>query len=287
VSARIALCGALALLATSGFARNVEEVADLPVKVKNAYGRELSPSIKITVFRDDERARSPFLVLNHGRPAQPADFAKMGRQRFTDNSRYFVSRGFAVFVPTRLGYGETGGEDVEYSGACMQKNYPPAYEAAAQQVLAAIEYARAQAYVDPGRGVIVGQSVGGATAIALAAKNPAGVVAVVNFAGGGGGDPVGRPGNPCRADLIERLFASYGASARVPALWLYSENDKYWGKALPHEWFDAFRKKGGVGEFVQLPALPPSLGQDGHLSFTRNAEAWRSALEDFLRRQGF
>lgn len=287
MSPRIALCGALALLAGNGLAKNVEEVVDLPVAVRNVYGRQFSQNIKLTVFRDDERGKSPFLLLNHGRPAQPADFVKMGRQRFGDNSKYFVSKGFAVFVPTRLGYGESGGEDVEYSGNCMQKNYPPAYEAAALQSIRAIEYARAQPYVDASRGVVVGQSFGGATAIALAAHNPPGVVAVVNFAGGGGGDPVGRAGNPCRADLMERLFASYGSSARVPALWLYSENDKYWGKALPREWFDAFKQKGGVGEFVQLPPLPPSLGQDGHLSFTRNAEAWRPALEDFLRRQGF
>ncbi len=284
---RLALCCALSLLPASGFSRQVEEVVDLPVKVKNAYGRELAQSIKVTVFRDDERERSPFLLLNHGRPARPVDFEKMGRQRFTDNSRYFVSKGFAVFVPTRLGYGETRGEDVEYSGTCMQKNYPPAYEAAAQQSVAAIEYARSRPYVDASRGVVVGQSFGGATAIALAARKPEGVLAVVNFAGGGGGDPVGRTGNPCRADLIEHLFASYGASARIPSLWLYSENDKYWGKALPREWFGAFQRKGGAGEFVQLPALPPSLGQDGHASFTRNAEAWRPALEDFLRRQGF
>jgi len=284
---RIALCSVLALFAADGFAKDVEEVVDVPVSVKNMYGREFAQSVKVTVFRDDQRDKSPFLLLNHGRPAQSADFVKMGRQRYTESSRYFVSKGFAVFVPTRLGYGETGGEDVEYSGTCTQKNYPPAYEAAAQQGIKVIEYARAQPYVDANRGLVVGQSMGGAAAIALAAKNPPGVVAAVNFAGGGGGDPVGRAGNPCRADLMERLFASYGSAARMPTLWLYSENDKYWGKDIPHEWFSAFQRKGGAGEFLQLPPLPPSLGQDGHLTFTRNAEAWRPAFEDFLRRHGF
>jgi len=284
---RSALCLALALLATSSIAREVEQVIELPVSVKNMYGREFSRNIKVTVFRDDAREKSPFLVLNHGRPSQPEDLVKMGRQRFSDNSRYFVSKGFAVFVPTRMGYGETGGEDVEYSGPCMQKNYPPAYEAAAQQGIKLIEYARAQPYVNPERGLLVGQSVGGATTIALAAKNPAGVVAAVNFAGGGGGDPVGRAANPCRSEMLERLFASYGSTARIPTLWLYSENDKFWGKALPREWFSAFQKKGGSGEFVQLPALPPELGPDGHSSFTRYPSAWRPAFEDFLKKQGF
>ena len=189
----------------------------------------------------------------------------MGRQRYGDNSRYFVEKGFAVFVPTRIGYGVTGGDDVEYSGACNARNYPPAYEAAAQQSLKVLEHLRTLAYVDAQRGLLVGQSFGGATSLALAAGNPPGVLAAVNFAGGGGGNPTARPGDPCRADLLRKLFAGYGATARIPTLWLYSENDKYFGREHPQEWFKAFVAAGGKGEFVQLPAH----GEDGHPSFTR------------------
>jgi dienelactone hydrolase len=277
----------LVFFAGASQSRTVEEVLELPVSATNMYGMVVSQPIKLTVFRDDERLRSPFLVLNHGRPAKAADFVKLGRVRYSDNARYFVSKGFAVFVPTRLGYGETGGEDMEYSGGCTSKNYPPAYEAAAQQSLKVVEYARSRPYVNPERGLLVGQSMGGATTVALAAKNPPGVVAAVNFAGGGGGDPAGRPAVPCRSDLMQKLFASYGATARVPVLWLYSENDKYWGAKLPQQWFSAFTKAGGVGEFGQLPALPAALGDDGHASFTRNPSAWRQPFEDFIRKNGF
>jgi hypothetical protein len=58
---------------------------------------------------------APYLVLNHGRPAN-GNLAGMQRQRYSDNSRYFVSLGFVVLVPTRVGYGESGGPDVEDSG---------------------------------------------------------------------------------------------------------------------------------------------------------------------------
>jgi len=129
----------LLALASAGAARTVEESLELPVTATNMYGKTVSQPIKLTVFRDDERPRAPFLVLNHGRPAKAADFEKMGRVRYPDNAKYFVAQGFAVFVPTRLGYGESGGEDMEYTGGCTAKNYPPAFEAAAQQVLKVIE----------------------------------------------------------------------------------------------------------------------------------------------------
>lgn len=271
------------LASGAAIAGMVEQVFDVDVTATSMYGRSYSQAIKVTLFRDDAKARSPFMVLNHGRAANPADFVKLGRAKYTANSTYFVSRGFAVFVLTRMGYGVSGGEDVEYTGTCAVRNYPAGYEAAAAQSLKVIELARSLPYIDASRGIVVGQSYGGATSIALAAKNAEGVVAAINFAGGGGGDPIGRPGNPCRPDLLEDMFASFGAKSKIPTLWLYSENDKYFGKTHPREWFDAFRRKGGSGDFVQLPAN----GDDGHGSFTRNPAGWRPAVEDFLRKNGF
>jgi hypothetical protein len=67
------------------------------------------------------RERAPFLVLNHGRPANAAAFAAMPRQRYPANAQYFVAQGFVVFIPTWVGYGPTGGDDVEYSGPCQGK----------------------------------------------------------------------------------------------------------------------------------------------------------------------
>jgi len=221
--------------------------------------------------------------LNHGRPANDADFAKMKRQRFAENSRYFVAQGFVVLVPTRVGYGETGGPDVEYSGNCDSRNFAPVYSAAAEQTLATLKYAANLPYVDPTRGIVVGQSFGGMTAIALSTKDIPGLAGAVNFAGGGGGNPVDRPENPCSSYRLGKLYQEYGAEAMVPTLWLYSENDKYFGSKLPREWFDNFTRAGGKGKFVQLPPYK----NDGHGSFTGNPEAWKPAFENFLREIGF
>jgi dienelactone hydrolase len=261
----------------------VEEVIEVPVRVRTISGKEVSQSIKVTVFREEQRQKAPYLVLNHGRPPREADFAKMGRQRFAVNSRYFVSLGFVVLVPTRVGYGESGGPDVEYSGTCSGKNYAPGYAAAADQAVAVLNFARALPYVDLTRGIVVGQSFGGMTTIALSARELPGLAGAVNFAGGGGGNPLERPEHPCVPFLLEKLFREYGAAARVPTLWLYSENDRFFGARLPKEWFDAFVEAGGKGRFVQLPPFQ----DNGHRSFEGNPAAWKPAFEAFLHEIGF
>lgn len=274
------MVGVLLCVSPLAHAEISESSFALPVTVTDPFGRVVSQDIQVTVFRDPAKARSPFLVLNHGRAVSPQDRAKLGRARYSENSRYFASLGYAVFVPTRIGYGVSGGPDVEDSGAaCRTKNYPPAYEAGAKQTLDLISHVKELPYVDPTKGLVVGQSFGGTIAIAIAAKNVPGVVATVNFAGGGGGNPETQPGRPCRPDLLGDLFASYGATAKRTTLWLYSENDLYMGKDAPKEWFDRFKKAGGRGEFVQLPAF----GKDGHGSFSSNPTAWKPAFEAFLK----
>jgi dienelactone hydrolase len=278
---------ALSLCVASANAAIVEETRRLTVRIEGAPSGVLEHEILLTIFRDSQRQRAPFLLLNHGRSGKAAERAAMGRARYSENSRYFVERGFVVIVPTRIGYGAVGGADLEDSGPCGNKRYPRAYHAAVQQSEQILAHLRTLPFVDSGRGVVAGQSFGGTTAIALAAANASGVVAAVNFAGGAGGRPDVMPGEPCGQVRIRELFASYGRTARIPTLWLYSENDRYWGPHYPAQWHQAFLAAGGQGRFVRLPPLEPPLGTDGHGIFTRNPGAWRPSVETFLRENGF
>jgi dienelactone hydrolase len=184
-----------------------------------------------------------------------------------------------VWVPTRVGYGESGvDEDPEYTGPCLNKSYPPSYEAAAEQALQVIEYAGRLPRIDARKVAVIGQSFGGATSVALAARGTAAIAATVNFAGGGGGDPQMRPAQPCGAGKLEDLFAGYGKTARIPTLWVYAENDRYFGAKLPRAWYEAFRANGGVGELVTVQPF----GDDGHLLFARGIEVWKPIVERFL-----
>ena len=265
-------------LPISSEAKVVSQVIDLPVKVLDAQGKSVEHAIKVTIVRDDARPKSPFLILNHGRGKNREVHGRTSVSPYLDNARYFVSKGYAVFMPLRMGYGATAGPDLENSGICAAKNYPPGYEAGAQQTVAVIAYARQLAFIDADNGLVVGQSYGGTIAIAMASKGAAGVKAVINFAGGGGGNPDERPERPCGIDRLTALFAGYGVNARIPTLWLYSANDKFWGPQLPRDWFQAFIDRGGKGQFIELPPYK----ENGHPSFTGNPQVWQPHVERFL-----
>lgn len=274
---------ALWLIAAPLQAALQEEVLRVPVQVHNAYGKAVAQDIVVTVFRDDALSGPyPLLLLNHGRAPEAAERAAMGRARYGAVARWFTRLGFLVAVPTRLGYGETGGEDLEDTGSCQRKRYAPGYAAAADQTLQVLDALRRRSDVQPDRAVVAGQSFGGATAVAVAARNPAGVQATLNFAGGGGGNPKTMAMNPCDPAQLQRLFAGYGETARTPSLWVYSENDQFFGPALPPAWFEAFRAAGGVGEFQHFG---PN-GDDGHSLFTRAPPVWQPRVRAFLQAHG-
>jgi dienelactone hydrolase len=259
-----------------------ESVFRLPATVKTMYGASVTRDMVVTQFKPDGDGPFPIALLLHGR--SPTDRAQPARQRYTQAARYFVRRGFAVWVPTRIGYGDTGTDpDPEDSGPCKRKVYGPGFEAAATSALAVLNHASKQPFADPARIVVLGQSYGGASAIALAAKNPPGLVAAINFAGGSGGNPETRPGDPCMPHLLEETYAQYGKTARIPTLWVYTGNDLYFGDVHPKKWHAAFARQGGIGEFNAMPAF----GEDGHTLFARGFPIWRPLVDEFLARQGF
>ena len=273
------------LLATAGaMARIREEQVDLPVEVVDGYHKTLRHTIKVTVFADDRNAGpAPVMVINHGRAVDDAGRLALGRARYGDISRFFVQQGFIVAVPTRMGYGASGGEDVEFTGDCNRKRYPPGFDAAAQQTLAVLAMTRQRPDAAKDKAVILGQSFGGGAAVATASLNPPGVQAAINFAGGGGGDPKTQPQRPCSPQQLELMFADYGRTAQVPMLWIYTENDMYFGPRYPRQWFDAYVKRGAPARFVQFPPH----GEDGHSLFTRFPDVWKPEVLRFLEAQGF
>lgn len=275
--------GVILAFASTARADIREKIVKIPVHVQGPGGAQYSQEITLTMVYEESRKKSPFLILNHGRSGDPQERKNFGRSVFREQTRYFVERGFVVFLPTRIGYGVTGGPDLENSGPCTNKDYRSSISAAVAQVSAAIRYAKAQAEVDGSRGVVLGHSVGGFTTIATAAENIQGVRVAINFAGGSGGDPKQRPWNPCQPERVAATYGTYGAKTKIPTLWLYATNDAYWGPDHPKKWVSAFTERGGKADFISLPAY----GSDGHASFRGNRDAWQPAVEAFLKKNGF
>jgi hypothetical protein len=74
----------------------------------------------------------------------------------------------------------------------------------------------------------------------------------------------------------------YGRGARVPELWIYSVNDRFFGPALAMRMHQAFVQGGGEAELFQAPAL----GLDGHGYFARAMDHWSPRVAAFLVRVG-
>ena len=259
-----------------------EAIERVEVAVKDVFGKESKGALLVTTFRPQGTGPFPLVIINHGRSTETR--ATYGRQRFEGAARYFVRKGFAVAVPLRFGYGELAASgDPEDSMSCSNPHYQPAGEAAAQQVVAVARHMQLQSDIDPKRLVVIGQSLGGFTSVAATTLQPAGLVAAINFAGGHGGNPRERPGEPCQAFALERLFGQWGAKSKTPMLWVYTENDKYFSAQNTRRWHESFVKSGGQAELVMMPAF----GDDGHSLFVRGLDLWQPVVDEFLNKHGF
>jgi dienelactone hydrolase len=274
------------LFCNISFARIIEEIIEVPVSVSNnnfINNSKFEQKIKVTIWRDDAVKKAPYLLFSHGRAGTDQERANFGRSSEKRNSEYFISKGFVVILPTRIGYGVSGGPDAEYSGPCGNKNYLEAIKVAVDQSKQVLNEVLDLSYIDRSKGIAVGQSVGGFTTIGLSAENIPGLKGAINFAGGNGGEPIKSPERPCGDHVIKDTFAKYGTLNKVPTLWLYSVNDKFWGEQLPKDWFAAFQKAGGRGQFINLPAYK----EDGHSIFRGNPDAWKNDFEKFIKEIGF
>jgi dienelactone hydrolase len=260
-----------------------EEIVRIDVTVKDLYNRQETRQIPITIYRPAGDGPFPLVVFNHGRPPQERRHTQ-GRFQPEHAARYLVAKGFVVLAPMRVGYWETYGDfDPEYSGPCNSMQIGPMSIAASDQVLATVEYARTLRYVDASRWLVVGQSVGGLTAVATVGRKPAGLLGGINFAGGTGGNPDKNPGRPCSPGAITSYWSSIARNAAVPMLWLYWKNDKYWGEEIPREWHKAWVNGGGKAEFRSFPPT----GEDGHRGLTIDMNSWLPAVDEFLNQLGF
>ncbi|WP_416760623.1 alpha/beta hydrolase family protein [Roseateles sp. So40a] len=266
-----------------------EAIVRVPVSVENHIGRTLQAELIVTTFRPAGSGPFPLVVLNHGRPVDEHARAAMPRQRLEGAARFFVRKGFAVAVPTRLGYGELAAVgDPEASVRCDAPRYETAGAAAAAQVAAVVRFMQSAADIDAQRVVLAGQSLGGFATIAATGERLPGVVAAIDFAGGHGGNPDTHTGEPCRPDELARRFADFGRRAAqdghpVPTLWVYTENDRFIAPRHQERWSAAYREAGGLAQVHPMPAF----GSDGHQLFAKGNDVWQPIVDDFLRPLGF
>lgn len=243
--------------------------------------RDGNYAIAARILRPEGDGPYGAIILNHGAPVSAEDRRHESPDLLQPTASIFARRGYAVVMPLRRGFGATGGEFAEDAGSCRNPDYRRGEAAAAEDVMAAYEYARTLPYVDGSRMILAGQSAGGVTALyAAGARAPQGLVAVLAFAAGRGGNPYRNPGVPCAVEPLARVFDELGKAVKVPVLFHYAENDHFFNATTSRLWFERFSAGGAKADYV----LQPAFGKDGHYIFSDDSgvKLWLPAVERFL-----
>jgi dienelactone hydrolase len=233
----------------------------------------------------------PLVVMNHGVSLSAQERAFFPLVEFRDAAMWFARRGYMVVAPTGSGYGaaaldvpERELHSVFFSkiGSCDNPNFHDAGLAVALLDKWIIDYMTDQKLIVPNRAVVVGQSAGGWAAIALSSRNLPSVRAIITFAAGRGGRVGGKPNNNCAPDKLVEATADFGRTARTPMLWIYIENDTFFGPALSRQMHQAYTSAGGNAEYHLLPPF----GSDGHflIDSAESIPLWAPLVSRFLDR---
>ena len=277
-------------------AQDVEPVAPalqlvkIPMASAGLFGSTLDLSTE--VFKPVGAGPFPVVVYAHGRAGTQQERSALTEVVPRQFMRFWLSKGFAVVAPARPNNKKTGGSDQEtpghrWDGRGNCTGVPNAEKVAATAsaaLVTALDWTRNQPWANGSKIILAGNSVGGLTTMALSAANLPGVVAYINFAGGVAGNPDQAPGKSCAPEKVREAFTTYGQTAKTPSLWLYAQNDQYWGAEMPRVWHAAYVAGGSEAEFVDAPAVANA---DGHNLIFVGKAIWMPHVERFLKRIGF
>ncbi|WP_052421051.1 alpha/beta hydrolase family protein [Paraburkholderia ferrariae] len=212
--------------------------------------------IETQIYAPQAEGKFPMVVINHGH--FPLPHARDLREVFRGQALEFVRRGYVVVVPYRAGYSNSSG-DSTINDTCSTAGDGRHW---ASEVAAVIDYARTLPNVDDSKIVVLGQSQGGFTTVALGSMNVPGVLGIV--------DLVGAAKQPHCKDgygTATSAFADYGKTTTIPALFMYGDNDDYGSAApdnsVPHGYLKAYNDAGGHATLYDYGEY----GKDSHMMF--------------------
>jgi len=231
-----------------------------------------SIELEATLYRPAGEGPFPLVVINHGKA--PGNTRFQARARYPDAAREFVQRGYAVVIPMRQGFSKSGGSYI--GGGCNVESNGLVQASDVQATLVQISQ---RADIDARRVVVVGQSHGGFTTMALGSLGLPNVAGLINFAGGL------RQEN-CNGweQALADAMGSYARKTTVPSLWFYGSNDSYFPMAVWKEMYTRYVANGGRARMVAFGEF----GSDSHQLFgsARGVRVWLPEVEAFFKELG-
>ena len=232
-----------------------------------------STELETTIFKPSGEGPFPLLVINHGKESGNPRF--QARARYVVAAEEFVARGYIVAVPMRRGFSKSGGGYVS-PGCNISSNGMVQAEGIREALAALIK----RPDVDAQRILVMGQSHGGLTTMALGTFNFPGVRGLVNFAGG---LRVESGTSYCSWEKsLADAFEDYAKKTTLPSIWFYGFNDSYWGAELPKLMHARYVSAGGNAKMVSFGVFEDG---DAHAMFGRRTGRgiWLKPVEEFLR----
>ena len=238
--------------------------------------------LQARICRPPGDAPSRFVVIAHG--TFPNNRGTVPGRCEAEATRWFLERGFLAVLALRRGYGEYGGVWVEGLYHRPGDDYARSGLETARDIAATVDYAAALPFARARAGIVIGHSGGGWGTIAYDTIPHPNVSALISMAGGRGQEVTkGGLSGVWRPDLLTDAAGQYGRTATTPMLWIYAENDKFFGPAIAASLYDAFTRNGGKAEFRQVGPY----GADGHRLFfgAGGSQTWGPLVADYLARQ--
>lgn len=223
----------------------------------------------------------PLAIVNHGNGDNQASLRV---ERFARVAETFARRGYAAVIVLRRGAGSSSGPFIEQMAECSSPLHTAGLTAAVNDMSDAMRYLQTLPWVDAERVVAVGWSAGGMGVIALGATSPPGLRAIVNFAGGRGAyfNARGQRTRICGEGEILGLFGEFGKRSRIPSLWLYAENDKYFPPETGRAFHNAYAQGSAPSQFI----LVGPTGANGHSYMLQGIKDWTPHVFRFLSETG-
>jgi dienelactone hydrolase len=219
------------------------------------------------IWKPEGSGPHPALLWNHGSEKLPGWLPDLGPA--------FVRRGYVLFIPHRRGQGRSPGPYIQD----QLQAAPPAqrgqtfirlHETHLSDQMAALEWLKTQAFVDPRRLAVAGCSYGGIQTT-LGAERGAGYRAAVNFAG------AAQSWQPL-PEIRDRLLAAV-RNAQMPIFFIQAENDF---DLTPSRVLSAEMQRAGKPFSLKIYPAQGTTRQDGHDFCVKGVEAWGADVFPFL-----
>jgi dienelactone hydrolase len=228
----------------------------------------------LIIKKADASGRLPIALIANGEPTVTGGTAAKAAN-YAPWVRELARRGWLAAVVMRRGYGQSEGPKPAPL-PCQADAFSTWASAAADDLQAAINAIAQRPDADPSRVMVVGPSSAGIAAVALSARNPRGLVAVIAVSAG-----LRAESNCPLGDILVDAYRRFGTRSRVPNLWIYAKSDPLINPDLADRMHVAFLGGGGDVKF-EMFFLDGDVGQ---AVFGRARQPWFMQMDGFLRAQ--